>query len=215
MIITALILLIFLPFILPLTRAIVKKYPTTLPHLLWHVFDETLWKKRDILVSIILFLVFFSALYFKYNLNLAFDLIAPFTAILFVALLFLSLTDWQKRIIPDFITLPVLLVGLTLPHFSIFTPLSPFESLSGALIGYFLPSLLAFASYKFRPDGIGAGDTKLLAMIGAWVGPLGLSYTLLITTLLFSAYAIYTKKRALPLAPFANIATAITLLGLI
>ncbi|MHA1549967.1 MAG: prepilin peptidase, partial [Alphaproteobacteria bacterium] len=136
MVYTLVILGICFPFILPFVRQIVKKYPTTFPYLVWNVFSLSFWKKRDIIFIVLGIGLVFLWIHSLYHLNLTFNLIAPFTAIFLVSLLFISLTDWYKRIIPDFITFPILILGLLLPHFTIFTPLTPFDALLGAVFGY-------------------------------------------------------------------------------
>ena len=70
---------------------------------------------------------------------------------------------------PDAITLPLLWLGLAFNLFGIFAPLD--DSVIGAMAGY----LVLWAVYQgFRlatgREGLGYGDFKLLALLGAWLG---------------------------------------------
>lgn len=85
------------------------------------------------------------------------------------ALLALTFIDIDHHLLPDRITLPLLGLGLALNFFGVFT--SMVSALLGAVIGYL--SLWAinwgYTLYRKR-TGIGLGDCKLLAALGAWLG---------------------------------------------
>jgi len=94
-------------------------------------------------------------------------------------LIALSLIDFDTQYLPDNITLPLLWCGLL---FSLYNPaLSPTDSLIGAAAGY-MSLWLVFQGFKFftGKEGMGFGDFKLLAVLGAW---LGWKYLLLIVIL--------------------------------
>jgi leader peptidase (prepilin peptidase)/N-methyltransferase len=85
------------------------------------------------------------------------------------ALLALSVIDLRHLLLPDRITLPFLWLGLLLALFGVFTDLH--SSVIGAMVGY----LSLWGVYQlFRlltgKEGMGYGDFKLLAMLGAWLG---------------------------------------------
>jgi leader peptidase (prepilin peptidase)/N-methyltransferase len=85
------------------------------------------------------------------------------------ALLTLSVIDLKHQLLPDTITLPFLWLGLGLALFDVFTDLR--SSVIGAMAGY----LCLWGVYQlFRlltgKEGMGYGDFKLLAMLGAWQG---------------------------------------------
>lgn len=85
------------------------------------------------------------------------------------ALLALSVIDLEQQILPDVITLPLLWLGLLLSLTGVFS--DPQASIIGAAAGY----LCLWAIYHgFRlltgKEGMGYGDFKLLAMLGAWLG---------------------------------------------
>ncbi|MGB8663352.1 MAG: A24 family peptidase [Serratia inhibens] len=84
-------------------------------------------------------------------------------------LLALAFIDRRYRLLPDRLTLPLLWAGLLVNQQGYFTSLP--EAVSGAVVGY-LSLWLLNAAYRRRHqrDGIGQGDFKLLAALGAWVG---------------------------------------------
>lgn len=89
-------------------------------------------------------------------------------------LLALSVIDWQTTLLPDDLTQTLLWVGLISSSLGWLTlPLT--QSVWGAAIGY--ASLWSVATVFERitgKQGMGAGDFKLLAALGAWLGPLAL-----------------------------------------
>lgn len=132
------------------------------------------------------------------------------------ALILVSFIDLQHQIIPDVISLPGILVGLGLS----FTPwaLVPWtEAAIGAAVGG--GSLLAISVvYKVLTgkDGMGLGDVKLLAMIGAWMGWRELPFIILISSLagiLIGGSALLLAKKGLrvriPFGPFLSLGALI------
>jgi prepilin peptidase CpaA len=85
---------------------------------------------------------------------------APVLALLVVA----AVIDWRTRRIPNWLTFTLVLSGLAqsfMPH----AVVSPGNALLGLLTGF----ALTFALYAL--GAVGGGDVKLLAGIGAWLGP--------------------------------------------
>lgn len=85
------------------------------------------------------------------------------------ALLALSVIDIDHQLLPDSITLPFLWLGLLFNLFGIYTDLA--SAVIGAMVGY--GSLwLVYMIFKLvtGKEGMGFGDFKLLAMLGAWMG---------------------------------------------
>src|SRR5437764_7356331 len=86
------------------------------------------------------------------------------------ALLLVSVIDLDHRFIPDEVSLPGILVGLVLA----FTPggrSSPLDAALGAALGGGVLWLVAWAYQRLTGlEGMGLGDVKLLAMIGAFLG---------------------------------------------
>ena len=88
----------------------------------------------------------------------------------FVAsLLVLALIDLDTYLLPDSITLPLLWAGLLFNLFAQYVPLE--SAVSGAALGY-LVLWLIYQLFKLvtGKEGMGYGDFKLLAAIGAWLG---------------------------------------------
>jgi len=97
--------------------------------------------------------------------------------ILMLALLFfswsliaLSLIDFDTQLLPDDITLPLLWAGLLASLLGI-SSVSPVDSLIGVMAGYFsLWSVFHLFKLITGKEGMGYGDFKLLAALGAWLG---------------------------------------------
>jgi len=85
------------------------------------------------------------------------------------ALLAMSLIDADHQILPDDLVLPLLWLGLIVNQFHLFTDQT--SALIGAIAGY-LSLWLVYWAFKLLTgkDGIGYGDFKMLAMLGAWAG---------------------------------------------
>ena len=85
------------------------------------------------------------------------------------ALIALSFIDYDVQLLPDSITLPYLWLGLLLSLFGLFT--DAHSAIIGALAGYLsLWSVFQFFKRLTGKEGMGYGDFKLLAMLGAWLG---------------------------------------------
>jgi leader peptidase (prepilin peptidase)/N-methyltransferase len=91
-------------------------------------------------------------------------------ALLFVyALIALTVIDFDTQLLPDSITLPLMWLGLVLNYFGVLTS---FESAFwGAVAGYLsLWSVYWLFKLVTGKEGMGYGDFKLLAALGAWLG---------------------------------------------
>jgi leader peptidase (prepilin peptidase)/N-methyltransferase len=97
-------------------------------------------------------------------------------------LLGLSVIDAETRLLPDNLTLSGLWIGLLLSVMPVASTPPPGDAIIGAAAGY---GLLAGLNAAYRlvrgHDGMGGGDCKLLAMLGAWTGPAALPVMLLIS----------------------------------
>lgn len=77
--------------------------------------------------------------------------------------------DIDTQLLPDTITLPLLWIGLGVNLFDIWTPLS--SAVLGAMLGYgSLWSVYWLFKLVTGKEGMGYGDFKLLAALGAWFG---------------------------------------------
>lgn len=85
------------------------------------------------------------------------------------SLIALSAIDIDHQLLPDAITLPLLWAGLTISLFPVF--IDSQASISGALAGY-LCLWVIYHLFKLvtGKEGMGYGDFKLLAALGAWMG---------------------------------------------
>ncbi len=85
------------------------------------------------------------------------------------SLIALAMIDFKTMLLPDNITLPVLWLGIIANYFDLFCSLE--DSVLGAIFGY-LSLWLVFQTFKLitGKEGMGYGDFKLLALLGAWLG---------------------------------------------
>ncbi len=85
------------------------------------------------------------------------------------ALVALTVIDFDHQLLPDCITLPFLWLGLGISLAAVFT--TPESAILGALVGYLsLWSVYMLFKLVTGKEGMGHGDFKLLAMLGAWLG---------------------------------------------
>jgi leader peptidase (prepilin peptidase)/N-methyltransferase len=141
-------------------------------------------------------------------------------SLLILILLYLSYIDLRSFRLPDFVTLPLILTGI------IFNLLSPvgFTDASSAVIGAVLGyGSLWLLNHLYRltkkQDGIGMGDAKLLAALGAWLGWAALPSILLIASisgliggLIYLRWCKKSTHHAFPFGPFLAFAGIIELL---
>jgi leader peptidase (prepilin peptidase) / N-methyltransferase len=134
------------------------------------------------------------------------------------SLLVLSVIDYDHQLLPDNITLPFLWLGIIANMFGIFTDV--YSSLLGVIFGYFtLWAVYMVFKLITGKEGMGYGDFKLLAMIGAWLGWQSLPLIIIISSLLGSIIGIcliifksYTKSQPIPFGPYLALGGWIALL---
>jgi leader peptidase (prepilin peptidase)/N-methyltransferase len=127
---------------------------------------------------------------------------------LFSALLVVTYIDFSCRIIPDLITLPGIIIGLI--SASTVLPVGLLDAVLGVLLGGGILWALAWLSpYLFGKEGMGGGDIKLLAMIGAFLGWKPAILTMLIGAVLGSCVGVglilfhaMRRDQYLPFGPF-------------
>lgn len=102
---------------------------------------------------------------YYFNLSLA----AGFALVLTWSLIALTMIDIDHQLLPDNITLPLLWIGLIANAQGLFTDLH--SAVMGAIAGYMVLWLVYWA-FKLltKKEGMGFGDFKLLAALGAWLG---------------------------------------------
>ncbi len=98
------------------------------------------------------------------------------------AMIALAMIDLDHYLLPDAITLPGIAIGLGLqPWLSWSTPV---DAVVGALFGAAVLTAVSWAWYLVKgTHGMGLGDVKMLAMIGAFLGWQGAAVTLLLASL--------------------------------
>ncbi|GAA0841565.1 A24 family peptidase [Marinobacter szutsaonensis] len=85
------------------------------------------------------------------------------------ALVALTVIDFDTQLLPDSITLPLLWLGLVLNFFGVLTDFT--SAFCGAVVGYLsLWSVYWLFKIVTGKEGMGHGDFKLLAALGAWLG---------------------------------------------
>ena len=149
----------------------------------------------------------------KFGASLSFLIYFSFVA----ALIVIAVIDLYHQIIPDVISLPGIGVGLLA---SLIIPQITFlDSLIGILLGG--GSLFIVATlyqWLFKREGMGGGDVKLLAMIGAFLGWKAVILTILLGSLIGSIIGIIIMvlkgkdfKYAIPFGPFLSLGAVIAL----
>jgi leader peptidase (prepilin peptidase)/N-methyltransferase len=137
--------------------------------------------------------------------------------LLFSLLLVVTGTDLTYQIIPDVVSLPGIAVGLICA--ATVLPIGLFDSVLGVLLGGGLLWLLAWASpYLFGREGMGGGDIKLLAMIGAFLGWRATVLTVMAGAMLGSIVGIslmvtkvIRRDQYIPFGPFLAIGALVAL----
>ncbi|MFC0668188.1 prepilin peptidase [Azotobacter chroococcum] len=133
-------------------------------------------------------------------------------------LLVMSLIDYDHQLLPDSLVLPLLWLGLILNNFGLFVSLE--DALWGAVAGYLsLWSVYWLFKLLTGKEGMGYGDFKLLAMLGAWGGWQILPLTILLSSLVGAVLGIVILRlrkaesgTPIPFGPFLALAGWITLL---
>lgn len=133
---------------------------------------------------------------------------AALYALLYSALLVVAGTDLTHKIIPNVITLPGIVVGLI--GAGTVLPVTLFNAVLGVAVGGGLLWILAWLSpYLFGKEGMGGGDIKLMAMVGAFFGWKPALLTIMIGSLTGSvigialiASRILRRDEYIPFGPF-------------
>ena len=133
-------------------------------------------------------------------------------------LLAMSLIDADQQILPDVLVLPLLWLGLILNSFGLFTSLP--DALWGAVIGYMsLWSIFWLFKLVTGKEGMGYGDFKLLALLGAWGGWQVLPLTILLSSVVGAVLGVIILRlqrnsysNPIPFGPYLAVAGWIALI---
>jgi leader peptidase (prepilin peptidase)/N-methyltransferase len=131
------------------------------------------------------------------------------------SLIAIAFIDAKHMIIPDTLNYFLLWSGLLISVFSLYPFMTPQSAIMGAALGYSILWLIA-TLFKIltKKDGLGQGDFKLLAALGAWVGPENLIFVVLFASVIGLIYGFYfiikTRKKSIknipiPFGPFLAI----------
>jgi leader peptidase (prepilin peptidase)/N-methyltransferase len=141
----------------------------------------------------------------------------PFALILVWSLIALSFIDLDHKLLPDKLVLPVLWLGLLVNSQNLITDIH--SSLYGAIAGY-LVLWIVFQAFRLLTgkEGMGFGDFKLLALIGAWLGWQMLPLVVLLSSLVGAVIGILgiimlgrDRQIPIPFGPYLSIAALIAL----
>lgn len=151
----------------------------------------------------------------------------PVYALFCAALVAVTFIDADHRIIPDSISKSGVVAGVLL-SFVIparpenLLPVTPLLSIAGAVLGYVsLLGVSVIGKVLFRRDAMGLGDVKLLAMIGAFLGPLSLPFIFFVAPLCGALYGVVSaiargrriRHSTMPFGPFLAAGAIAYLLG--
>jgi leader peptidase (prepilin peptidase)/N-methyltransferase len=134
------------------------------------------------------------------------------------SLIALSFIDLDRQLLPDVITLPALWAGLLLSLFGVFADSA--ASILGAVFGY-LSLWTVYHLFKLATgkEGMGHGDFKLLALLGAWLGWDFLPTVILLSSVAGAAIGLamivvlrHDRRVPIPFGPYLAIAGWIALL---
>lgn len=116
--------------------------------------------------------------------------LATLGALVFVwAMIALAFIDLDTQLLPDSLTLPLLWIGLAINLGGVFADLA--DAVVGAIAGYLsLWSVYWLFKLATGKEGMGYGDFKLLAAIGAWLGWQMLPLTILLSSLVGAATGV-------------------------
>ncbi len=134
------------------------------------------------------------------------------------ALIAMSGIDIAHKLLPDSLTLPMLWLGILLGFFHVFVDLE--SSVIGAMAGYLsLWSVYIVFKLITGKEGMGHGDFKLLAMLGAWMGWKMLFVIILTSSLVGATVGITmillkktSRQTQIPFGPYLAAAGWIALL---
>ena len=134
------------------------------------------------------------------------------------ALIALSFIDIDHQLLPDDIVLPLLWLGLLCNLFELYADIN--SSLIGTMAGY-MSLWLIYISFKIitGKEGMGHGDFKLLALLGAWMGWEVLPLTIILSSFCGAFIGIgmivfggHDRKQAIPFGPYLAMAGWIALI---
>lgn len=122
--------------------------------------------------------------------------------LIFLLLLVHFVIDLKHKILPDVVSLALLLLGIILTHLKG----NYSNAIFGGAVGFFSTLLITYLFYQVRGQvGLGGGDIKLFGIVGIFLGPHGVIQTLFLSSILgiLIALIIAILKRSNVREPFA------------
>ncbi len=140
----------------------------------------------------------------------------PWISLFIIILLILMEIDKRMFLLPDILTVPLLIIGFLYASLSggllgYNTNSAVCNSSLGAIYGYFIPVIASIFLIKKYPDAFGGGDIKLLAAVGAWMGLTNIPYIILLSCIIFAINCFINKQRHGAFGPAITISTLIIL----
>jgi len=134
-------------------------------------------------------------------------------ALFFTILLGIALTDFRNYIIPDEFTIGGLIIGLLLAAAGGMAGLG--TALLGAAVGFGTLWLVGWGGTAlFKKEAMGGGDIKMMAMVGAFTGWMGVLLTIflgaIIAVLIFIPILIFRRDKLVPFGIFLALGAAVT-----
>lgn len=167
----------------------------------------------EIVTSVIMTALFFQVFYLDQVFVFTPFAIGSFISyfIFFSALVIAVRTDLEGMVIPQMFSLWLVPAGFIFSYIG-FLKINIYESTLGAFIGYaFLWIVAKLFKVISRKDGLGVGDMELMAMIGSFLGPFGVWFCLMLSSvsgfLITGIYLFIAKKNTttrIPFAPFLS-----------
>lgn len=157
--------------------------------------------------AVFLATVVFAGIGFRHGLTLKCVSVGIVTAVLVQ----LSLIDMRTRLLPDALTQPLLWSGLLSAWMAaVAGPVADAaagtvlaDCVAGIVAGYGLLALPAWWwRWRGKPDAVGRGDIKLLAALGAWLGPVGVLHALTIASVAGVLFAVAHQRRWRPVGSY-------------
>ena len=150
--------------------------------------------------------------------SFGFSYISLFALLFAWVLIALTFIDLDHFLLPDKLTLPLLWAGLLLNTQNVFTSLE--SAVLGAAVGYLaLWSIYWLFKLVTGKEGMGYGDFKLLAALGAWMGLAALPMIILLSSvsgviiaIILTVCKIQQLNNPIPFGPYLTIAGFVSLL---
>jgi leader peptidase (prepilin peptidase) / N-methyltransferase len=136
------------------------------------------------------------------------------------AMVVITFIDIDFQIIPDVITLPGMIIGLATAYFLFPDPFAKYSVLGfvNSLVGLLAGGVSFYLIALLSRGGMGGGDVKMMAMVGAFTGWKGVFLTTLVGSLAGSLFGIALmvlkgkgRKTKVPFGPFLALGSLVTL----